>query len=87
MNLWRLHNLATTYKSRPSDFFRLETELAAWQLDEACLIIGRRVENNLQQNKVPFDGLTMPAETASQGYRSTSHIPAKKVKIKDDGTW
>jgi hypothetical protein len=72
---------------RPSDIFHCETELAAWQLDEACLITGRRVENNIQQNKLPFDGLDIPATTTPNGYRSTSHIAAKKVQIKEDGTW
>jgi hypothetical protein len=34
---------------------QFETEIAAWALDEACLVIGRKFENMLNEGKNPFD--------------------------------
>ncbi len=84
-NLWRLYNSATGYSKRPSDFFELETELAAWALDEACLVVGRRFENMLNEGKNPFSG-------ASKVEGQTSYAPVPKrgmrrVKINPNGTW
>lgn len=81
LNLLRLHNLAAAYHQRPSQILGLETELASWALDEACLMVGRRVENNLAQDKAAFDGFDMPAMKTAQGYESTGHQPVKKVKL------
>ena len=86
-NLFRLYNAASAYGCRPSDFMQLETELAAWQLDEACLIVGRQVENNLSNGKPPFDGMGVPTTLNAKGYRSAKSLVKKKVKIKPDGTW
>jgi hypothetical protein len=33
---------------------QLETEIGAWALDEACLMIGRKFENMLNEGKDPF---------------------------------
>jgi hypothetical protein len=55
--LWRLYNVATAYGNRPSDHFpHLETDLAKWTLDEACLLTGRTYESALQEGKDPFKG-------------------------------
>ena len=78
--------MATGYGVRPSQLFELETELAKWNLDEACLSIGRRIENNLNNNKDAFYGFRKSGTTA-QGYRSAKTRAIKKVKIKPDGTW
>ena len=90
-NLWRLYNAATAYGGRPSDYFELETELAAWQLDEACLIVGRRIENNLNQGKDMWDGFSAAEIGTTVGKKKYSSVkglrPLKKVKIKPNGTW
>jgi hypothetical protein len=58
LNLWRLHNVAEAYGKRPSEILNLETEIGAWSLDEACLMIGRRFEKELQEGKDPFSSIT-----------------------------
>jgi len=66
---------------------RLETDLAAWALDEACLMVGRRVENNLAQEKPAFDGFpltgtgAMPRSGMPQSYKNTGHKPVKKKNL------
>jgi hypothetical protein len=66
----------------------LETEIAAWVLDEACLMTGRRVENNLNNGKPPFDGFaSVSTALNAKSYRSAKNLAKKKVKIKPDGTW
>jgi hypothetical protein len=52
------------------------------------LIVGRRVENNLAQDKPAFDGfpLTGTGDLLAQkagagGYRNTGHKPVKKKKL------
>lgn len=64
-------------------------------LDEACLIVGRQVENNLNNGKEAFDGLAVQkaegneqkAAGRKQGFRNPKHLVKRKVKIKADGTW
>lgn len=91
-NLWRLYNAATAYGRRPSEFFEFETELAAWQLDEACLIVGRRVEKNLNENKEPFAGMDGGGSfslrsTLRGAYRSAKQFVRKKMRIPESGVW
>jgi hypothetical protein len=86
-NLARLHSLASAYGGRPSDFFEIETELGAFQLDEACLRVGRHIENNVNNNKPAFEGLGTSGKVVQKEYRSVKHLAKKKVKIKEDGTW
>jgi len=81
-----LYNTASAYGKRPSDFFRFETELGAWQFDEACLIVGRRVEQNVNSNQAPFAGFDLPMDK-SRGFRSAKQLVRRKVKIRPDGTW
>jgi hypothetical protein len=64
----------------------METELGAWVLDEFCLMIGRRVENNLNNGKQAFDGFN-DVSLPRQGYRSAKNLAKKKVRINPDGTW
>jgi hypothetical protein len=82
-NLWRLYNLATGYGQRPSEIVGgLETDLGRWYLDEACLLMGRRIEKLMNEGKDPFDDGVKTGK-----FRSTKGLAKKKVKIKGDGTW
>jgi hypothetical protein len=89
--------MATAYGCRPSEFFHLETEIAAWALDEACLIEGRRVENALNEGKQPFseqagsDQLSVNSDQSSviskQGYAPAPKRNMKRMKIPESGIW
>jgi hypothetical protein len=81
-----LYNTATAYGKRPSDFFALETEIGAWALDEACLVIGRKFENSFNEGKNPFTD-TLPSPNGSGRYRSAANAKMRRVKIKENGTW
>lgn len=82
-NLWRLYNLATGYGQRPSEIAGdLKTDLGRWYLDEACLVMGRRIEKLLSEGKDPFDN-----GPKSGKFRSAKGRVKKKVKVKPDGTW
>lgn len=84
-NLWRLYNSATAYGKRPSEFMSLETEIAAWALDEACLMIGRKYENMLNDGKNPFN--SAPSVDGEQAYAPMPKHNLRRVKINDNGTW
>jgi hypothetical protein len=89
-NLLRLHNLADAYGFRPSALFTLETDLADWQLDEACLIVGRRVENNLNAGKDMWAGFENESgllASMKRGYASAKQFVKKKMKIPESGVW
>jgi hypothetical protein len=81
--------MATAYSKRPSDFIMLETEMAAWQLDEACLMIGRQVEKNMHEGKDAFSGFGDSGLLGAikRGYRSAKALVKKTVRIRPDGTW
>ena len=85
-NLWRLYNIATAYGQRASDFVQLETEIGAWYLDEACLAIGRRFENMLNEGKNPFT-LTPPSPDGRGSYRPAANSRMKRMKIPENGVW
>jgi len=64
---------------------QLETEIAAWALDEACLMTGRKFENMLNEGKNPFSDLSKV-----EGQRSYAPVASgqiKRVKINPNGTW
>lgn len=89
-NLWRLYNVANAYGCKPSDYFELETEMAEWQLNEACLLVGRRVENNLNNGKDMWFGFGKDKSllgTLKRGYRSARQLVRKKMKIPESGVW
>jgi len=73
--------MATAYGKRPSDYFQFETELAAWQLDEACLMAGRRIENDLNNKKDPFRKRTKSRDA----YQGSAGRRLKKMKIPKRG--
>lgn len=79
LNLWRLYNQATGYGKRPSDFFELETDLARWILDEACMLEGRRIENLLNKGEDPFGNSLL--KTGGQKYASAPKQLIKKRKL------
>ncbi len=79
--------MATTYGLRPSQFFRLETDLAAWQLDEACFITGAECEAEISKGNNPFGGFTISGQPSNGKYASAPKQLIRKVKIKPDGTW
>jgi hypothetical protein len=71
-----LYNSATAYGKRPSDFFDLETDIAKWTLNEACLVIGRKFENMFNEGKNPFGELS--------NTRSFAKAPKRNIKkVKD----
>jgi len=57
---------------------QFETEIAAWALDEACLVIGRKFENMLNEGKNPFEQMT----GKNQKFASA---PKRKIKKVNDG--
>lgn len=65
---------------------QLETEIAAWALDEACLSIGRRFENLLNEGKNPFVDAQM-GRSEAQDYAPMAKGNIRKVKINANGTW
>jgi hypothetical protein len=76
--------MATAYGRRPSDFVQLETEFGAWSLDEACLALGRRYENMINEGKNPFSDSSV---NGSGAYAPAAKANMKRVKIKANGTW
>jgi hypothetical protein len=83
-----LYNAAISYGKKPSQFFDFETELGAWQLDEACLVVGRQVENNLSNGRSAFDGFVLPVSTKSKGYAAIKgKYPVRKMKVPANGIW
>lgn len=72
--------MATAYGQRPSGFLHLETEMAAWALDEACLLVGRKYENMLNEGKNPFSDLSGPKVEGRRSYASAPKRLIKKVQ-------
>lgn len=75
--------MATAYGQRPSQFLELETDIAAWALDEACLVIGRRFENMLNEGKNPFQN----TPSGKQQYAPMANGAIKRIKIPENGIW
>ena len=88
-NLLRLHSIADAYGRRPSEIAELKTPWGAYQFDEMCLIVGRRVEDNLSNGRHAFEGFgSQPSAISGQrAYRSAKHLAKKKVRINANGTW
>lgn len=80
-NLWRLYNLATAYGKRPSEIIPTETALSDWQLDEACLMVGRRMEKELSEGKT-----ATVSPSVKEKPRSARNLVRKKVNVKN-GVW
>jgi hypothetical protein len=68
----------------------LETPWGAWQLNEVTLMVGRRVEKNLNEKKDAWDGFGGQASGVRgqlKRFRSAKGRVSKKVRVKEDGTW
>jgi len=52
----------------------LETDLAKWTLDEACLLTGRTYESAFQEGKDPFKG------SANAPKEKFAAAPKRKIK-------
>jgi hypothetical protein len=76
--------MATAYGNRPSDYFKFETEIGAWVFDEACLITGRQIENEVNEGKPPFSEKSSNSRSA---YAPAAKANMKRVKINANGTW
>lgn len=87
-NLLRVHNLADAYGKRPSEIVNLQTVWGAYQFDEACLVVGRRVEKNVNEGKDPFHGFPQGGSPNGKSkFRSAKHLAKRKVKIPTNGIW
>lgn len=88
-NLLRLHNQAEAYGTLPSEILWLETPWGAWQLNELTLMVGRRVEKNVNEGKDAWTGFSsqrLAVRETLKTYRSAKGRVTKKVKIKN-GIW
>jgi hypothetical protein len=68
----------------------LETDWGAWQLNEITLMVGRRVQKNVDDGRDAFYGFSGQRSAVSNrlaSYRSIKGKVTKKVKVKSDGTW
>src|SRR3989304_7214219 len=89
-NLWRLYNLATGYGKSPSEITGLPTDLGKRNLDEGCLIVGRRVEKKKNEGKDAFTGFSLPQSPSGNGngrYRSAKGRITKRLQIPANGIW
>lgn len=55
----------------------LETEMAAWALDEACLLVGRKFENMLNNGNNPF------GQSEMNNKRGYANAPKRLIKKKN----
>lgn len=74
--------LAHRYSKRPSEFVQLETEWTAYQLDEACALVGLQTEAAAAKGETPQTTGERPKKYASALGRVT-----KKIKIPKSGIW
>lgn len=65
---------------------QLETEIAAWALDEACLMIGRKFENMFNEGKNPFSGVST-SPSGKQDYAPVPKRGIRRMKIPESGIW
>jgi len=68
----------------------VETDWGAWQLDEVTLMVGRRVEKNMNEGKDAFTGFSLKAVPSGNGrgsYRSARARVTKRMKIPANGIW
>jgi hypothetical protein len=82
--LLSLHNQAEAYGPRPSEILGLETDWGAWQLNEITLVVGRRVERNLNEGKDAFDGFSLNGKGK---FRSAKDRVKRKIRIPKSGIW
>jgi hypothetical protein len=61
----------------------METDLGAIQFDTACLWLGRHVEKEIEAGREPFRGKPKKQEFVDPRRAKR----ARRIKIKEDGTW
>lgn len=79
-----MHALAEAYGARPSSLIELQTEWAAWQFDEACLVAGRAAEKDAVENSGQFSvNSDQFGGRKPQKFSSLRGKARKKVDVKD----
>ncbi len=82
--LWNLHNLAATYGQRPSDYLEVDDNWLAYQIDLACLTVGREIEGRIRR-KLPVNwGDKKPAAKQAVG---SLRARARKMSVPENGVW
>lgn len=69
---------------RPSSILRLQTDWTAWQVDEACALIGMQIEAAAARGEKPDFG---SRSSAGGKYRSVRHLVKRRMKIPESGVW
>ena len=87
--LWNLHNLGSAYGQRPASYLGLD--LAGWeayQVDLACLTVGRDVEERLRK-KQPLPWQMGKRKGGSRAGRTFARLggKARKMKMPESGIW
>lgn len=83
-----MHSLSEAYRCRPSSLLEIETDFAAWQIDEICLMAGRAAEKAAVENSMQFSGSNGQfGAKRPQKFRSMRGMATRKVTVKPDGTW
>lgn len=83
--LWNLHSLASAYGQKPSSYLLLEGDSwEAYQVDLACLQVGRDVEERVRTKRpLPWQQKARPA---ASGFGALAGR-ARKVKVPESGIW
>ena len=93
--MWKLHNLAAAYSQRPSTILEIGDSWLAYQLDLACLTVGRWVENRLAERDRKGQPLYTlealleerePQEDKGR-FQSLASKVRRKVRIPESGIW
>jgi hypothetical protein len=73
---------------RASDFFPdLETDIARWNLDEACLVVGRQIENAYNKGEDPWRETRAARPGLYKSAKQAVRKAIKKVKFNAKGIW
>jgi hypothetical protein len=95
--LWLLHQVGTAYSSRPSTILGIKDNWLAYQVDLVTLMLGRRVEELLTEEKLSVTSALErlaaqedpgPAAPPAKGtFRSLSRPGIQKMQIPENGIW
>ena len=79
-----MHQVATTYSSRPSAILGLSDAWVAYQVDVATLLLGRRIEGLTSDGKMTVAAaLAQESGDRDQG----SGVRSQRAGIGDEGAW
>jgi|WetSurMetagenome_2_1015567.scaffolds.fasta_scaffold1153564_2 hypothetical protein len=84
--MWNLHQLATTYHSRPSEIIGVGETWAAYQLDMAVLRFAQYVDEQLEKKR-SLRSILEPAPDGAPRIDVSKLGPIQKVTFNPDGTW